>query len=290
MAGTIQNFAGVLGWPLDHTLSPAIHSAAFRRLGFDWAYLTFPVPPERLGAAVEGLRALNAIGANVTIPHKEAVIEYLDQTSGDAAAIGAVNTIQRVGDTLIGHNTDVDGFREFVAGDAGIRVDGRPALVLGAGGAARAVVKALDDLGAAEIVIAARSSDRGNALTELVGRARARVEPWDDAAALAAESFLIVNATPLGGGGENPLEQAAWRPDQVLIDLVYSPPTTPLAAAARAAGAPAWGGLGMLVRQAAASFQIWTGQDPPLETMSAAAVHAIGPSSSTRPSGMPKKE
>lgn len=289
MAGPVQNFAGVLGWPLTRTLSPAIHTAAFRRLGFDWAYLSFPVPPDLLPQAVGGLRALGAVGANVTIPHKETVIAHLDQLSGDAAAIGAVNTIQRLGDRLIGHNTDVDGFREFIAGDAGINVSGSRALVLGAGGAARAVVKALDDLDAAEIVIAARSSERGTALTQLVGRARATVADWDQAGPLASEAVIVVNATPLGGEGEDPIPDAVWHPGQVVVDLVYSPPTTPLVEAARAAGADAWGGLGMLVRQAAASFQIWTGQDPPLETMSAAAVHAIGPSGSTRPSGVPKK-
>ena len=286
----VQNFAGILGWPLTNTLSPAIHSAAFRRLGFDWAYFAFPVPPESLGPAVAGLRALQAIGANVTIPHKETVIEHLDRLSGDAAAIGAVNTIQVVGDTLIGHNTDVDGFREFVAGDAGIRVAGVRAVVLGAGGAARAVVKALDDLGCSEIVIAARSSDRGSALTELVGRARAVVEPWERAGELVRDATVVVNATPLGGDGGNPVPDAAWHAGQALVDLVYSPPSTALVDSARAAGADAWGGLGMLVRQAAASFQIWTGQDPPLETMSAAAVHAIGPSGSTRASRLPKKD
>ena len=289
MAGPVQNFAGVLGWPLTRTLSPAIHTAAFRRLGFDWAYLAFPIPPDLLPQAVGGLRALGAVGANVTIPHKETVIAHLDQLSGDAAAIGAVNTIQRLGDRLIGHNTDVDGFREFIGGDAGINVSGSRALVLGTGGAARAVVKALDDLDAAEIVIAARSSERGSALTQLVGRAHATVADWDQAAALASEAVIVVNATPLGAEGENPVPDAIWHPGQVVVDLVYSPPATPLVEAARAAGADAWGGLGMLVRQAAASFQIWTGQDPPLETMSAAAVHAIGPSGSTRPSGVPKK-
>jgi shikimate dehydrogenase len=225
----------------------------------------------------------------VTIPHKETVIAHLDQLSGDAAAIGAVNTIQRMGDRLIGHNTDVDGFREFIGGDAGINVSGTSALVLGAGGAARAVVKALDDLGASEIMIAARSSERGSALTELVGRARAKVIDWPDASDLAGEVMIVVNATPLGSEDENPLPGADWHPGQAVVDLVYSPPSTPLVEAARSAGADAWGGLGMLVRQAASSFQIWTGQDPPLETMSAAAVHAIGPSGSTRPSGLPKK-
>lgn len=290
MTGPVQNFLGVIGWPLETTLSPAIHTAALRRLGFDWAYLAFPVPPEQLEQAVGGLRALGAVGANVTIPHKETVVGFLDQLSGDAAAIGAVNTIQSVGGRLIGHNTDVDGFAEFVAGDAGIKVDGATALVLGAGGAARAVVKALDDLGAASVVVCTRDSERGAPLTELVGRASATVEPWDRAVELASASDIVVNATPLGSDGADPAPGTTWHPGQSVVDLVYAPPSTPLVEAARAGGADAWGGLGMLVRQAAASFQLWTGQDPPLEVMSAAAVHAIGPSHSTRPHRLPKSD
>jgi shikimate dehydrogenase len=152
------------------------------------------------------------------------------------------------------------------------------------------VVKALDDLGAGSIAVVARSSERGAALTELVGRARATVEPWERATELATNAALVVNATPIGSDGDDPVAGATWRPGQAVVDLVYSPPSTPLVDAARAAGADAWGGLGMLVRQAAASFQVWTGQDPPLEVMSAAAVHAIGPSHSTRPTGLPKKD
>ena len=288
--GSVQNFLGVLGWPLEKTLSPTIHNAAFRRLGFDWAYLSFPVPPEELENAIGGLRALGAIGANVTIPHKETVVAFLDQLSGDAAAIGAVNTIQRVGDRLIGHNTDVDGFREYVAGDAGITVRGVKTVVLGAGGAARAVVKALDELGAGEIAICTRNMERGSPVAELVGTASATVHPWSEATAVVGDAAVVVNATPLGTEGADPVPGAAWHPGQSVVDLVYSPPNTPLVEAARAGGAHAWGGLGMLVRQAAASFQLWTGQDPPLEVMSAAAVHAIGPSHSTRPHRLPKSE
>ncbi len=290
MTNNAQSFAGVIGWPLTTSLSPAIHGAALRRLGFDWVYLRFPVPPEQLPDAVAGLRALGAVGANVTIPHKETVIEHLDDVSGDAAAVGAVNTIQRVGDRLVGHNTDVDGFREFVAGDAGIRVAGKTAVGLGSGGAARAVVRALDDLGAREITIVARSSEKGAALTELVGGAAATVEDWDDARGIAASAELVVNATPVGAAGDDPVAGTGWRPGQVVVDLVYTPPVTPLMEAARSSGAEAWGGLGMLVRQAAASLRIWTGQYPPLEVMSAAAVHAIGPSGSTRPPRLPKED
>lgn len=283
---TSHGFAGVLGWPLTETLSPAIHNAAFRRTGIDWSYYAFPVTPERLGDAVAGLRALGAGGANVTIPHKETVIEFLDDLSGDAAVIRAVNTIQRVGERLIGHNTDIDGFREFVAGDAGVEVAGRSVAVLGAGGVARAVVRAASDLGAASLAVVARDTSKAALVAELA--AGAAVEPWSRAAAVVSAADIVVNATPVGSSGDDPVPDVVWRAGQVVIDLLYLPPVTPLMAHARKAGAAAWGGLGMLVRQAAASFRIWTGQDPPLGVMSAAAVHAIGTSGSTRPPGVPK--
>lgn len=271
-----SSFVGILGWPLERTLSPVIHNVGFRRVALDWAYLSWPVEPSLLADAVRGLRALGAMGANVTMPHKETVVEHLDELSGDAREVGAVNTIQRLGSRLIGHNTDVDGFAEFLAGDAGFDVAGKTALVLGSGGAARAVVKALDGLGAGDVAVAARDGDKAVAVAGLAARATARGEEWADAAKVARDADVVVNATPLGTAGEHALPGAAFRPGQCVVDLIYTPPSTPLVEAARAAGAEAWGGLGMLVRQAAASFTIWTGQAAPLEAMSAAAVHAIG--------------
>lgn len=270
------NFVGVLGWPLDHTLSPIIHSAAFHQLALDWVYLAWPVEPQDLGAAISGLRALGGLGANVTMPHKENVIAHLDELSGDARTVGAVNTIQRIGRRLIGHNTDVDGFRSFLQDDAGLDATGMNVLVLGAGGAARAVVRALDDLGVTDIAVAARDLGKGSRLVELAARARGKAVSWEDAAAKIDGYVMVVNATPVGTGSGDPLPGAAWSSNHIVIDLVYDPPATALVERARAAGATAWGGIGMLVHQAAASFQIWTGQDPPLETMSAAALHAIG--------------
>ncbi|HEV2754429.1 MAG TPA: shikimate dehydrogenase [Actinomycetota bacterium] len=276
MKGTgSSSFVGILGWPLEHTLSPVIHNVGFRRVALDWTYLSWPVEPRLLGDAVRGLRALGAMGANVTMPHKESVVEHLDELSGDARRVGAVNTIQRIGDRLVGHNTDVDGFSEFLAGDAGFDARGKRALVLGSGGAARAVVRALDDLEVAEVAVAARDTAKAEALGELAQGASVRVEEWPAAPAAAANADLVVNATPLGAAGEHALPGAELRPGQCVVDLLYVPPSTPLGEAARAAGAQAWGGLGMLVRQAAASFTIWTGQAAPLEAMSAAAIHAI---------------
>lgn len=265
---------GILGWPLESTLSPAMHNAAFRRAGLDWVYLAFPVPPTLLGDAVRGLGALGSRGANVTMPHKEAVIPFLDELSGDAKMTGAVNTIQELGGRLIGHNTDVDGFRTFVQSDAGFDCAGKQALVLGAGGAARAVVRALDDLGIGDVKVAARRPEQAASLEDL----HARLSPcaWEAAGKEAADCDVVVNTTPLGSGGEDPLPEADLGTGQFVVDLVYRPPVTPLIERARASGAEAWGGLGMLVHQAVAAWRIWTGQEPPVEAMSAAALHALG--------------
>lgn len=264
---------GVLGWPLERSLSPVIHQAAFRRLDLDWVYLPFPVEPGRLGDAIRGLRALGAIGANVTMPHKETVIEHLDDLSGDARSISAVNTIQRIGDRLIGHNTDVDGFASFLTDDAGLDVQGLSCLVLGAGGAARAVVCALERCGASGITVSARRGDQADQVVALATPTR-RLE-WDEAPTHAAGFDLIVNATPLGMKSEPVLTDVSFRAGQAVVDLVYDPPVTPLVERARRDGAAGWGGLGMLVHQAAASLRIWSGQEAPVEAMSVAAMHAV---------------
>jgi shikimate dehydrogenase len=273
-----SHFVGVLGWPLEVTLSPLMHNVGFRRLGLDWIYLRWPVAPDDLDPAVRGLRALGADGANVTMPHKESIVEHLDSLDQDAGAIGAVNTVRRSGKELIGHNTDVVGFSEFLVEDAGFQPDGTSALVLGAGGAARAVVKALANLGAGEVTVAARNREAGANVAALADDATrsARAIGWDDASDLVDGVDLVVNATPVGMRGEALLSQVTFRPNQCVIDLIYSPPATPLIERARAGGANGWGGLGMLVRQAAASFAMWTGQQAPLDAMSAAAIRGIG--------------
>jgi shikimate dehydrogenase len=269
-------FAGILGWPLQHTLSPAIHNAAFRSIGWDCVYLAWPVAPTDLPAAVRGLKALGAVGANVTMPHKEDIIQWLDDISQDAKEVGAVNTIENAGGVLIGHNTDVDGFKEFLRSDAGFDAVGKSALVLGSGGAARAVVKALMDLGAGSIAIAARREEKASELVGSVTKGSASLVGWDKAADLAGRSDVVVNATPVGRDGDDPITDAVFRSGQLVVDLLYDPPSTPLVERARLGGADAWGGVGMLVHQAAFSFHIWTGRTVPLEIMSAAAVRGIG--------------
>jgi shikimate dehydrogenase len=263
-----------LGWPLKHTLSPAIHNAAFRRLGLDWTYLAFPVPPERLSEAVGGLRALGGRGVNVTMPHKETVISLLDRLSDEAEAIGAVNTIEISGEEMIGHNTDVLGFTKFITGDTGADLTDCNALVLGAGGAARAVMQGLVGMGCSRIAVAARRPDSARSLIEM--KTNGETIPWDEVERAVRDFDAVVNCTPVGMAGENLLPEAEFRPGQVVVDLIYQPPETPFLERARAGGADGWGGLGMLVHQAAASLEIWTGQQAPIEVMSAAAVHALG--------------
>jgi shikimate dehydrogenase len=265
-------FAGIIGWPLEHTLSPAMHNAAFKRIGTDWVYLAFPIAPDDLERAMDGFRVLGVRGLNVTMPHKETVMPYLDDISPEAKVIGAVNTIEAIGDKLIGHNTDVSGFREFLAADAGWDGTGKRALVLGAGGAARAVVAALKEMGLASIVIAARDAGRA-AILELSGEVE--VIGWDEATRAVPDADLVVNATPVGMAGEDLLPDAGFTEGQTVVDLIYMPPSTKLVERARAERAEAWSGIGMLVHQAVGSIRIWTGKEPPIEVMSAAAIHSL---------------
>lgn len=250
---------GVIGWPIAHSLSPAIHRAAFASLGLDAASAAFPVRLEDLGAAIAGIRALGISGVSVTAPHKVAVRAHLDAVAATADEVGAVNTIARDGDRLVGHNTDRAGFRRFLE-DAGVGVQGVTALVLGAGGAARACALALRDLGVGRLTIAARDPAAAAVPVE------ADIVRFDEAAGLRAD--LVVNATPLGWGGE----EIALGPWRRVIDLVYR--STPLLEAARDAGAEVHDGLGMLVAQAASAVEIWTGSSPDVRAMAAAAREA----------------
>jgi len=265
---------GVMGWPVEHSLSPVIHNAAFDAAGLDWTYVALPVRPGEVSAAVAGLRSLGFRGANVTMPHKDDVAALVDDASDDARRLGAVNTVVVSDGAVSGHNTDAPGFDRFLRRDAGVDPAGSTALVLGAGGAARACALALARGGAAEVIVASRkptAADRVRAALDGLATEVAWVA-FPDAAARAAD--LVINATPLGARGET-VPVGPLGPGTVVIDLLYAPPTTPLLTAARAAGAQAFGGLGLLLHQGALSFELWTGQPAPLEVMSAAALSAI---------------
>jgi shikimate dehydrogenase len=270
----------LLGWPARHSLSPVIHNAAFTAHGLDLVYLVAPCPPERLDGVVDALGTIGAVGANVTVPHKRAVLERCDVLTDEAALIGAVNTLAWTAEGLVGDNTDATGLRDDLA--ALVRPElGERFVVLGSGGAARAAAVAVGRLGGS-LTVAARRPDAARELANLGARAGAQSAQGIDLAAVEVladatdAARVVVNATPLGMHDE-PLPEPLMglRADQVAYDLVYDPSETPFLRAAAAAGAGAHHGLGMLVGQAAASYRRWTGRDAPLEVMVAAAQRAL---------------
>jgi shikimate dehydrogenase len=275
--GGSTHVVGVIGWPVAHSLSPAIHNAAFAALEMDWVYVPLPVPPGAVASAVAGLRALGFVGANVTMPHKTEVADVVEDLSEDAARLRAVNTILVGANAISGHNTDAPGFDRFLRRDAGFEPAGRSALIFGAGGAARACALALARAGLAELTVALRDPSRADGLRAAVEDLgmELSVVAFDDAAGAAGD--LIVNATPLGTHGES-LPLPALGPEVLAIDLLTGPSHTPMLDEVRAAGGTAFGGIGLLLEQAAIAFELWTGQPAPVEVMSAAALAAGGPS------------
>ena len=268
--------AAVIGQPVRHSLSPVIHNAAFQALGLDWVYVAFEVEPEALPGAVAGFRALGVAGMNVTMPHKSDIVALLDDVTPVAADLGAVNTVFRRGGRVVGDSTDGEGFLDALRLDEGFDPAGRRCLVAGAGGAARAVVHALAGAGAASVVVVNRTADRAEAAAALAGGV-GRAGPPEEV----ADADLVVNATPVGmrhvvatidGSPLLPVDPDRLAPGQLVVDLVYDPPVTPLVDAARERGVAAANGLGMLIHQAAHAFRRWVGDDPPLAVMSAAAM------------------
>jgi shikimate dehydrogenase len=263
----------LLGYPLGHSLSPAMQNAALSAAGLSgWEYVARPVSRERLGVAVLALREPDCAGANVTVPYKSTVLEMLDGLTPLAHAIGAVNTIVKQDGRLIGHNTDAAGFLADLHA-LGVRIGRRPVLVLGAGGAARAVVAGLAGLGA-RIRLAARRQEQVNTLA---GLAPLEIYGWSPLGLLQASDdvSLVVNTTPLGMApdtGSSPWPDGTPLPaDAFVYDLVYNPPQTAFTRQALSEGLPAATGLGMLVEQGALAFEIWTGVRAPRPVMRRAA-------------------
>jgi len=265
---------GIIGDPVSHSLSPQLHNAAFAALGLDMAYVPLPVRSADVGAAVRGLAALGFRGANVTVPHKGAVLPFLTWLDDDVRLAEAANTIVVDGGALRGYNTDVVGARAAVVGVCGDRLAGEPALLLGAGGAARALALALARLGL-RLTVANRTAAAAERLAALVTAAVpgavADPLPLDDLeAARVREARLIVNATSLGMRGMGKVPDSVVdnvTAEQVVFDLVYTSEGTDLLARARASGAVTIDGLSMLVWQAAAAFELWTGVAAPLRVM-----------------------
>jgi shikimate dehydrogenase len=274
--GTNYKFdlVGVLGYPVAENPTCVMQDAAFQALGLQWRYLTIEVKPESLPDAIRGVRALGMMGVNLTIPHKVAVMPLLDEISPDAKIIGAVNTVRRVGDKLIGENTDGKGFLRGVREEAGIDPRGKNILVLGAGGAARAITVELALAGAGRITIWNRSVQRGEALgRDLIKKtsADAHFVPWRGTCAVGADVDILVNATSIGlfpdveAMPEVDLKGA--RGDLLVCDVVPNPPETRLIKTARARGLKVLTGLPMLVYQGAIGFEMWTGRKAPEREM-----------------------
>ncbi len=264
--------AGVIGSPIGHSLSPAIFRAAFAAAGLDWAYDAYEVSA---GGAARFLTGEGAelVGISVTMPLKAEVIPALDELDPVAAELGAVNCIVRLPDgRRRGHNTDGAGFLDALRAEADVDVAGLRCVVLGAGGAGRAVALALRTGGAAEVVVVNRSPARAREAAALIGPAGRVGGPSDVGAA-----DVVVNTTSVGMGTDAnlPVDASVLHAAQTVVDIVYHPVETPLLTAARAAGARAVGGLGMLVHQAAHAFELWVGAAAPLDAMRSGAMAAL---------------
>jgi shikimate dehydrogenase len=264
---------GVVGYPIRYTLSPALHNAAFSRMGMNWIYLPLRVPPGDLEAAMDGLRALGFKGYNVTIPYKMEAVRFVDGLRGDAELLEAVNTVLIEDGHSYGHNTDMDGFRAFMR-EAGMEAAGSTVLLIGAGGASRAVAMALAAEGAARIYIMNRTAEKTRALADLLKRATSATEisvrTFDlEGSRVMGECDIVVNCTPLTGskGSGLPLDYRDFSGRKWAIDLKYASGGTAFLDEASSRGARTADGEGMLVHQAAASFKLWTGKPPPLLEM-----------------------
>ena len=266
--------AAVIGSPVKHSLSPALHNAAFAAAGVDWVYTAFEVAPGEAVRALDAMRALGLGGLSVTMPHKEAVADGVDALDPAAAALHSVNTVVRSPEgLLVGHSTDGAGFVASLV-EADVVVAGRSIVVLGAGAAARAVIDALARAGAASVTVVNRSIDRAEHAAALAGDA-GRVGDAADVADVAGAD-IVVNATSVGmASDELPIDASLLRVGQVVADLVYHPLETALLRAAAAAGARTVDGLGMLVHQAAIQQQLWLGDLPDTAVMRAAALREL---------------
>ena len=271
---------GIIGYPIGHSISPIFQQAALDHLGIDATYEKWEVTPEGVGDFVNGLRAPDSLGINITVPHKQAVIPFLDEVDEWATAAGAVNTIVNHDGHLSGHNTDGPGFLRALLVETGYDPKGTRALVLGAGGAARGILLALARGGVDSMVIANRTLERAETLAKLAKDNGVKSEAisllGDALTDAASDADLIVNCTTVGmshGPDEHgsPVAAAQIPATAIVNDVVYTPLITPILKEAAAAGATALGGLHMLVYQGVLSFQMWTGVDAPVDVMLAAA-------------------
>lgn len=268
----------LFGHPVGHSLSPVMHAASFRSLGLEASYRCFDIAPEDLAAALDARRSEGYLGLNLTVPHKVAAVPLMDSLDASARLFGAVNTVRFESDgTRTGFNTDAEGFLQDLQARAGAAPEGRRVMIVGCGGAGRALAIGCAAAGAAALALVNRTFSRACAVAaEIRGKFPAvRVDalPLDGKAEEEARSCdIIVQCTTAGLRPDDPtaLPAEAFREGQILYDIVYTEPVTPTMAAARAAGAAAYNGIGMLARQGAAAFKIWTGREADVDAMTAA--------------------
>jgi shikimate dehydrogenase len=275
----------IFGDPIDQTLSPAIQNAALSELGIDMVYVPFHIPPDGLKRAIESVRALNMAGANITIPHKERVMELLDEVTDGARDIGAVNTIVNKDGRLIGHNTDGAGYLKSLTLETGLDVKGKNIVLLGAGGAARGILSTILDAGPAAVTIANRTVERAEKLaSDFKDKTGVEIKTVaiEKPALLPAiaEADLLINSTSLGMGAKVPFNTLVLSLDKlpktaIVSDIVYKPLDTALLKSARREGLKVHKGLGMLIHQGAIAFELWTGEKPSINVMTKAALEAL---------------
>ena len=274
---------GVIGDPIEHTMSPIMHNAAFEKMGLDYLYVPFRVRREELGEAIEGMKALNIRGLNVTIPHKVAVIPFLDELDPLAEKIGAVNTIVNDGGVLKGHNTDASGFLQAML-ERGIEPKGKNMVILGAGGASRAISFILAEQ-AADLVILNRlleldwAEELASRISQLFKKEVKALELNEENLATAlGKADILVNATSVGMSpniDESPVPSKLLKPGLIVFDIVYNPIKTRLLAEAEDVGAETISGLDMLVWQGALAFELWAGLKAPVELMKEVTIEVL---------------
>jgi shikimate dehydrogenase len=274
---------GVFGHPVAENPTMVMQEAAFQELGLNWRYLTIEVYPQDLADAMKGLRAFNMRGINLTIPHKVEILKYLDEVAEDAKLMGAVNTVRRIGDKLIGENTDGKGFLRSLREDAQVDPADKRVVVLGAGGAARAITVELALAGAAHITVVNRSPERGQELVTLLDEqtsTTAEFIEWDEVYPIPADTDVLVNATSIGlfpdVTAKPNIDYDTLNARMTVCDVIPNPPHTPFLKQAETRGARTLDGLGMLVYQGAIGFKMWTGLDAPVKVMRQALAEAFG--------------
>lgn len=265
MPTAITRIAAVIGDPVRHSLSPRLHNAGFAALGLDWFYVACPVAKGQAAQAIEAMRTLGIEGLSVTMPHKKSVAVAVDDLSPTAAKLGAVNCVRRDGDRLVGENTDGIGFVDSLRSQLQMDPDGLTIVIVGAGGAARSIALAMAEHGA-QVGIFNRTATSAEEVVEIVGAASSVVQ--EEAI---RDADVIVNATPLGMSNDSlPFDPSLLSKGQSLIDLIYEPEKTALLVEAESLGVKTLNGVGMLLHQAGAQFQLWTGCEPPLKEMAQA--------------------